>query len=366
MTQVNPEYRLRNLLRRLRDLVMSRRLSADPEKTGVVELADFGKRCDRLAAFCAESLVELGDVRGEKAICARRIVEDAELAARLAAEMETLPRTPERVGRQCSLLEEVTRRTDAALAVECRLEEPPVVMSLSTIARGERDRFSPFVDFDGRIAESPPGEVDRAHLLRTLRRALLDHEGGPFSLSVSKEGVLRFGEFEFTAEAVSEGLARSPHEPPEVKKALDMREGAPDPALADFLLVKAVDEALFALLSPRLPEPALVEKARALPRKPGKRLVVRPEAVRRPVEGWDAAEAARGAEKVAARRLGPAWARLPRGAYVLRLFFSENDELAADLLALGTALRRMEKGEEVAGTAPRAERALRGLLGLLG
>ena len=346
-------------------MVMSHRLSADPE-SGVVELADFGKRCDALAAFCAESLVELEGARGEEAICARRIVEDTELAARLAAEMETLPRTPKRVGDQCSLLEEVTRRTDAAIAVECRLEEPTVVMSLATVARAERDRFSPFVDFEGRIEDCPPGEIDRAQLLRTLRRAVLDHEGGPFPLSVSKQGVLRFGEFEFRAEAVAEGVARSPHEPPEVRKALDMREGVPDPALADFLLVKAVDEALFALLSPRLAEPSLVEKARALPRKPGKRLNIRPEAVRRPVEGWDEAEAARGAEKVAARRLGPDWARLPRGAYILRLFFSENDELAADLLALGPALRRMEKGDEVTDVAPGAERALGGLLGLLG
>lgn len=40
----NPEWRLRNLHRRLRDLLMSHRLSADPERTGVVELLDFGKK----------------------------------------------------------------------------------------------------------------------------------------------------------------------------------------------------------------------------------------------------------------------------------------------------------------------------------
>jgi hypothetical protein len=57
---------------------------------------------------------------------------------------------------------------------------------------------------------------------------------------------------------------------------------------------------------------------------------------------------------------------VPKGAYVLRLFYSEDDALAADLLALGPALRRMEKGEGAAGTGPAAERALRGLLGLLG
>ena len=41
---INPEYRLRNLKRAMRDLLMGRRLSADPERTGVVSLADFGKQ----------------------------------------------------------------------------------------------------------------------------------------------------------------------------------------------------------------------------------------------------------------------------------------------------------------------------------
>ena len=88
--------------------------------------------------------------------------------------------------------------------------------------------------------------------------------------------------------------------------------------------------------------------------------------MRKGVLGWDTQEAVRLAEKLAARRLCPESARLPKGAYLLRLFLSEDDALAADLLALGPALRRMEKGEEVEGTGPRAERALLSLLGLLG
>jgi hypothetical protein len=151
-----------------------------------------------------------------------------------------------------------------------------------------------------------------------------------------------------------------------VKRALDLREAAPDPALKDFLLVKAVDEALFAFLSPRLAGHELEARARALPRGGGKRGAVRPEQVARPVKGWDTQEAARAVERVVARRAGPEWARLPRGAYLLRLFYSEDDALAADLLALGPALRRMEKGEAVEGTEPLAARALAGLLGLLG
>ena len=39
-SQVNPEYRLRNLQRRLRDMLMGHRLSADPD-SGIVELGDF-------------------------------------------------------------------------------------------------------------------------------------------------------------------------------------------------------------------------------------------------------------------------------------------------------------------------------------
>ena len=70
---VNPEYRLLNLKRRLADLLMSHRLSADPERTGIVELGDFGKKCDALADFAAESRLELLAVSGQEARCAERI-----------------------------------------------------------------------------------------------------------------------------------------------------------------------------------------------------------------------------------------------------------------------------------------------------
>ena len=137
-------------------------------------------------------------------------------------------------------------------------------------------------------------------------------------------------------------------------------------ALRDFLLVKAVDEALAAFLTPHLKDPEFVEKARAFPRKPGKRGGIRPEAVRATVAGWSEADAARAIGKVADRRIGPDGARLPRGAYLLRLLLHEDDRLAADLLALGPVLRRMEKGEPVESVEDRALRALKGLLGLLG
>jgi len=365
-SSVNPEYRLRNLRRELRDLLMGRRLSADPESTGVTELADFGKRCERLADFAGESVVELAAGGSAETECALRVAEEVELACRIAARMETLSKSPERLDRQCRPLEEALHTVEAALRVECALEEPASLSSLATLARQERDLFAPFLDFEGRIEEAPPGQVERGRVRRALRRALLEHEGGPFALAVDREGVLRFGDFEFTTEAVAGGLAREPHEPPEVKKALDLREAAPDAALRDFLLVKAVDGALVALLSPKLRGHELPERARALPQRPGKRFMVRPEAVRKDVPGWDDKEAVRLVEKLAARRLGPESAHLPKGAYLLRLFLSKDDALAADLLALGPALRRMEKGEAVEGTEPAAERALRGLLGLLG
>jgi len=349
------EYRLRNLRRRLRDLLLGHRAAADPE-SGVVELADFGKRCDDFADFAAETQAEFeGGVR--------TIAEEVELAARAAALLETLPKSPERVERQCALLEEPLALIEAALRSEGRYEEEPVLVSLSAIARAERKLFEPLVDFEGRIEESPAGLVDRGGVRRALRRAILEHDGGPFELRVSAKGVLRFGDLEYAAEAAGEAWQRSPDEPEEVKRVLDMREAAPDPALRDFLLVKAVDEALFACVAPRIG--ALAERARALPHRPTKRFSVRPEAVRRDVEGWDDSEAARVVDRMAARRAGPDWARLPRGAYVLRLFLSEDDALAADLLALAPALRRMEKGEEVGGTGARAERALRALLGMM-
>jgi len=362
-SSIEPEYRLRNLARRLRDLLMSRRLSADPERTGIVELADFGRRCDELGRFAGESATELRP----RSRSAADAAEEVELAARLAALQETLPKSPARIERQCGVLEEAARAVDATLEAECQLEEPATLTSLATLAREERKLFESFVDFTGRVEEGAPGRAVRGPIRRALRRALLDHEGpAPFELSVTRDGVLRFGGQEHAVEPTGGGFARSPHEPPEVKRALDLHEAAPDPALKEFLVVKAVDEALHALLAPRLASPELLSRARALPRRPGKRMAVRPEAVQCAAEGWDANEAARCVEKAAARRLGPEWARLPRGAYPLRLFWSTDDGLAADLLALGTALRRMEKGEAVAGTGPRAERALRGLLGLLG
>lgn len=363
---VNPEYRLRNLLRRVRDLLMGRRLSADPEATGVVDLSDFGKRCAAVAALAAASTAELATVAGPEAATARRLAEELELAARLAERMEALPRTPERIGRQCEVLEEVARAVEAALAAECVLEEPPVAVGLGTLARQERRLFEPFVAFEGRIEDPPPAPVERGPVRRALRRALLDHGEGPFGLAVTGSGRMLFGGHSFEAAGVAPGIARSAAEPPGVKTVLDLREGTEDAALRDFLLVKAVDEALHAVLAPRLPGADLPERARALPRAPGTRGAVRPEAVARDVAGWQAQEAARGVEKLAARRAGPEWARLPRGAYLLRLFLSDDDALAADLLALGPLLRRMEKGEAVEGACGIAERSLPKLLGMVG
>ena len=197
----------------------------------------------------------------------------------------------------------------------------------------------------------------------------LSGTAGPFALETDRQGNLRFGEFEFSAEPVKDEVFRGRSEPPAVKQALDMREATDDDALRDFLLVKAVDGALAALLAPHLGSGEWLSRVRAMPRRPGKRFVVRPEAVRRPVEGWDEQEAARLVEKLAARRLGPDAAQLPRGVYLLRLFLAEDDTLAADLLILGQALRRMEKGEEPvdSGTVrERAARSLRALLGRLG
>jgi hypothetical protein len=372
----NPEWRLRNLHRRLRDVLMGHRLSADPERTGVVELSDFGKAANELADFASASVKEMEGVRGPEGECGRRVAETLELAARAAARFEELPRTPKRVGQQCGFLEEAERDLDAALKAACALEEKPVLVSLSVLARRERDLFAPLVTFEGRIEETPPGMVEHGKVRRALRRAILQHEGGPFLLEVTKEGTIRaatrtedldFQHLFFQAEKTeATGVPRSPLEPPEVKRALDLRESAPDAALKDFLLAKAVDEALYAFLAPRLLSHELEEKARAVPRRPGKRMVVRPEAVARPVAGWDVQEAARLVERVADRRAGPEVARVPKGAYLLRLFYTEDDTLGADLLGLGPALRKMEKGESVEGTAPAAERALRGLFALLG
>ena len=295
MSSADPIYRLTNFKRRIRDLLMGRRLSADPEKTGVVDMSDLGKRCDALAEFAAQSAVDLEGVRGQAGLCARRICEELELAARTAALLETLPRTPQRVGRQCDLLEEVGRLIDAALKAEGVLEEPPVLLSWTALARREKEMFAPFLEFEGRIDECPAAMIDRGAARRAVRRALLDHDpaSGAFRLAVTKDGVLRYGDTEVAAPAPPQHLARSPAEPPEVKKALDLREAAPDEGLKDFLLVKAVDEALFAFLAPRLGRPELSEKARLLPRHPGKRGGVRAEAVRRDVAGHRSAAASR-------------------------------------------------------------------------
>ncbi len=379
---INPEYRLIRLKRALRDLLMGHRLSADPERTGVVSLADFGKQCDALADLSGESAEGLRMQRGTESRCAAWVAEEVELAARLAALMETLPKTAGRIDLQCTVLEEAAARVNAALENEITLMEAPVRLSVSSLARGERELFEGLVSFEGRIENVPAAEIDAGLLRRVLRRAILEHraradegEGdrdgeqgdNPFRLSVDAQGVLRFADDgEFASQPAPVGFSRSANEPPEVKKALDMREIAPDDGLRDFLLVKAVDEALFAYLQPRLASYEIVEQARALPHKPGKRRIVRPEAVQRPIEGWDAGDAARGAEKIEARRAGPEWGKIPRGAYVLQLFLHDDPELTRDLLQLGRALRDMEKGRTVGGTEAIAERALTELLGLLG
>ncbi len=367
---VNAEYRLLNIKRKLRDLLMGQRLSADPERTGVVSLGDFGLKCDKLAAFAGESVAELASVRSAEGRCALRLCEELELAARTSALLETLPKSRARVGLQCDLLEEVQVRVLAALENEGRLPEDIAVLGLTSLAGDERELFAPFLEFTGELAAARPGQIDAGHVRRRLRRAILEHiehGEGPFEMTVDGDGTLRFSTFEFRAEPVLGGgkFKRSAHEPPEVKKVLDMRDQAPDEGLADFLLVKAVDEALLAVLQPHLAGNALPTKARAFPRRPGKRFSVRPEAVTLDIPGWDSEMAARGVEKVAARRAGPEWARLPKGAYLLRLLLGADDPLTTDLLALGPALGRMQKGEAVPDTRKRAETTLHALLSRL-
>ena len=373
MGVINPEYRLRNLKRRLTDLLMSRRLAANSEATGVVELGDFGKKCDRLANFAAESLEELNAARGTEARCAGRIAEEVELAARLCARIETLPRSAGNIHLQCDLLEEPTQKLDAALRVELLLEEPPVRMGLGPFAESEKELFEEFLEFEGEIAQPPPTLAPRGDLLRHLRRALLEHEEGAFKLSVTADGKMEFGEFLFDsadgAEAAEEQsggpLPRSANEPKDTKQALDLFEISDDEGLKDFLLVKAIDAALPTILAPKLGGNEWLDKARALPHRPGKRQGVRPEAVQQPVEGWDIKTAQRAADRMAARRAGPEWAKLPNAAYLIRLFWLDDDALAADLLALGPALRQMEKGETVEDVRDRAERVWRAVSGLL-
>ena len=104
----------------------------------MVELADFGKRCEALADLAGQSVAELGG--STEADCAQRVAEEIELACRVAAWLETLPKSPQRLDRQCRPLEEALDAVDAALAAECALEEPASVSSLSVLARRERER----------------------------------------------------------------------------------------------------------------------------------------------------------------------------------------------------------------------------------
>lgn len=364
---VNPEYRLLNLKRSLRDLLMSRRLSADPEATGIVELGDFGKKCTKLADFAAESAVELQDTRGAEARCAGRICEEIELAAGVSARLEELPRTKARIGRQCDLLEDTARMIDAAMAVDLLLREEDLRYGLGSLAQSERANFEQLIEFEGKMRTPPPQLIPYGALRRALRRALLEHEDGAFHLSVTKTGVLEFGDqsFETDTPAVPDELPRSANEPPAAKQALDLFMASGDEGLKDFLLVKAIDAALHTYVAPRLGSHAWINRARLLPRPPGKRASVRPEAVRRAIEGWDEAEAGRVADKLAAKRAGPEWAKIPKAAYPLRLFEIEDDELTADILALGPALKAMEKGEAVGGVRERAMRVWASVSGLL-
>lgn len=365
-SKIEPEYRLRSLQRKLGDLLMGRRLAADSESTGIVDLSDYGRRLTDFAGFCAQSVAELGGLSGREAACARRAAEEAELAAKSAALLETLPLGKTRVDLQCSLLEEAEAGLAAALRAGLRIEEEPVAGSLAALARKEVELFRPFVEIEGEIARAPPGEIPRGEARRALRRALLQNAGGKLAVSVSGDGTLRFLDREFRTVASEEDVPRSADEPPEVRRALDLRAAATDPALRDFLLVKAVEEAVVALVAPRLGTNEWLERARTFPRKPGKRFTIRPEAVTLMIPGWEPQQAAIFLEKLAERRAGPEWARLPKAAYPIRLLLAREDGLAEDLLFLGPVLRRMEKGEAVQGAAERAARALKTLLGGLG
>lgn len=363
---LDPEHRLRNLQRKLRDLVLGHRSSADPERTGIVDLSDFGKRCERVAELARESAHALAALGTPEGRCAARVAEDIELACDTAALQETLPPGKQRADDQASILEEAATALQVALDAECLLEEAEVAVSLSALARREVEAFAPFVKIEGTIHNVPAAAAPRGKIRRNLRRALLEAVGGRLAVDVSADGVLTFGERRYESAPVAEDVARSEHEPDEVRKCLDMRENAADPALRDFLLARAVLAALRALLTQRLRDPAVREQARRLPRRPGKRGVVRPEALTLPIEGWDPAEAGRAVQKLAAGRGGPEWTGLPKGVYPLRFFIEADDALAADLLALTPALRRMERGEAVEGTQERSRRALGKLLGLLG
>jgi len=209
---INPEFRLRNLQRRLNDLLLGRRLSADSETSGVVDLTDYGKRCEEFAAFCAQGAAELAAATTPEAQCARRILEDAENAARLAALFETLPDGPRRRNAQCDLLEEVDRDLRAALKTELRMTEAPVNASYAPMVRREAELFRPFVEIALRLETPPPLPIRRNEARRALRRALLASER--IEISVDAEGTLRFLDREFRAEPpeASEGPAAGPGE----------------------------------------------------------------------------------------------------------------------------------------------------------
>lgn len=366
-SSIQPEYRLRNLARRLNDLLLGRRLSADAEESGVVDLSDYGKKCEEFAEFCAKSLQELAAAQAPEAACARRILEDAENAARLAALLETLPAAPARRNAQCDLLEEVDRELRVALKSELRSTEEPVTGSYAPMVRREAELFRPFVEIELRLQTPAPRSIRRQEARRALRRALLQNPR--LEITLDGDGTLRFLDLEFRAEGGAPAdsahgglLTRSADEPPEVRRALDLHAASPDEALREFLLAKAAEEAASALVLPRLGSNEWLARARAFPRKEGKRGAVRPESVAAKAPGWDPAEAARFVEKLSDRRAGPEWARLPKAAYPIRLLLIEEDPLAADLLALGPALRRMEKGERAPGSPEIALRALRRLL----
>ena len=363
---LNPEHRLRNLQRKLRDLVLGHRSSADPERTGVVDLSDFGKRCEAVAELARESTAALAALDTPEGRCTARVAEEVELACDTAGLLEALPPGRQRADDQASILEEAAAALQLALDAECLLEEAEVAVSLSALARREIETFAPFVEIGGTVHNVAAAPALRGKIRRNLRRALLESVGIRLAVDVSPDGVLTFGERRYESAAAAEDVTRSENEPDEVRKCLDMRENAGDPALRDFLLARAVLEALRALLTRRLRDPAVRERARRLPRRPGKRGAVRPEALTVPVEGWDLGEAGRAAQKLAAGRGGPEWTGLPKGVYPLRLFIEPDDALAADLLALAPALRGMERGEAVEGTEERSRRALGKLLGLLG
>ena len=103
---LNPEHRLRNLQRKLRDLVLGHRSSADPERTGVVDLSDFGKRCEAVAELARESTAALAALDTPEGRCTACVAEEVELACDTAGLLEALPPGRQRADDQASILEE--------------------------------------------------------------------------------------------------------------------------------------------------------------------------------------------------------------------------------------------------------------------